>query len=439
MMNILNELFDQSIAIFENFLLIYFMTKHFGYKEKRGNIWISIFAVIGLYIMVRVAVSVESLEMIMSVGAIVFLALYSTIFLKGSVIKKVILSILLFIMIAIINMLVMEFYSISFAVESSYVMSSNSFINFAAKVSTKIVFLVLGNILFVQKKDTRISLSGTEMLIIVSLFCAILSITLLIYNVVKDNVLENNHKAMLVGIIVILVVIISAIYFLMLQLSAYNHKKKELDLLEVKKEEQENTIIAIEESYRRLKTLRHDAKHYFTLIAGLIELKEYEKVKELIKEVNEVELVYNENVIIKDRPIINAIINTKIEKAKNNGIEFKYNILSDFMDVSEKDMSILLANLLDNAIEASMKCDNKKEIYLDIYNSKNYLQLLIKNTVIDPVMNKNPMLKTTKNDKSSHGLGLLSIKNIIKKYDGMFQFYDDNSYFVTDIALKKKK
>ena len=47
------------------------------------------------------------------------------------------------------------------------------------------------------------------------------------------------------------------------------------------------------------------------------------------------------------------------------------------------------------------------------------------------------MLKTSKNDKKNHGFGLKHVKEIVKKYDGNFNYELLKNYFIANVTLRK--
>ena len=51
------------------------------------------------------------------------------------------------------------------------------------------------------------------------------------------------------------------------------------------------------------------------------------------------------------------------------------------------------------------------------------------------VLKNNPHLFTTKNDKSVHGIGTKSISEIINKYHGMSEYYEESGKFAVNIML----
>ncbi len=94
-------------------------------------------------------------------------------------------------------------------------------------------------------------------------------------------------------------------------------------------------------------------------------------------------------------------------------------------------MSILLSNLLDNAIAG---CSiSEPSIELTISRKKSLTYIAVCNSIDSSVLENNPELVTNKADSSDHGFGIKSIKNIVKKYEGSVDFKEDNLKFIAEI------
>ena len=118
----------------------------------------------------------------------------------------------------------------------------------------------------------------------------------------------------------------------------------------------------------------------------------------------------------------------------SKGIEFIIKTDNHVPEIENIDICILLSNLIDNAIEACAETD-KPEITLNMSGQNNYYCILIENTVKYEVLKNNPHLFTTKNDKSVHGIGTKSISEIINKYHGMSECYEESGKFAVNIML----
>lgn len=100
------------------------------------------------------------------------------------------------------------------------------------------------------------------------------------------------------------------------------------------------------------------------------------------------------------------------------------------------DFCILLGNLMDNAIEAAMQCENKKTVELKIKQQKNHISIHIRNSYSGQLIEKNNRFMTTKTDKINHGIGLKSIGRIVKKYNGNINFERNDNLFNVYVFLE---
>ena len=178
-------------------------------------------------------------------------------------------------------------------------------------------------------------------------------------------------------------------------------------------------------------------KHYLTAAAQLISEDKPREAKEYIESVINEKINPTSAVINTGSAVVDAAINNKITACANKGIEIKCLIDTQFVGVKDMDISILLSNLLDNAING---CDmSEPKIDLTVKSQKSFIYINVKNKISTSVLNDNPNLVTKKEDKSSHGFGIKSIKNIAKKYDGGAEFSEQNGYFIAEVWLKIHK
>lgn len=135
--------------------------------------------------------------------------------------------------------------------------------------------------------------------------------------------------------------------------------------------------------------------------------------------------------------IFDILVNEKSQIAKEKGINIEVNITSDISAINivdEVDLCAIIGNLLDNAIEGSLKVSSPKIIInADIINK--FFVLIIKNKYYrKPVVHRN-LLVTYKEDDWKHGIGLMSVKESIGKYDGCFKYEWDNEFFCAKVLI----
>lgn len=124
--------------------------------------------------------------------------------------------------------------------------------------------------------------------------------------------------------------------------------------------------------------------------------------------------------------MIDSIVDYWQRTAKSEGIEF-YSDLNIPMELPFKgaDLSLILGNLLENAVEAAPKAEKRKYIRLFIKYDKNNLLITVENSYKGKLIKKRGQeLATTKSDVENHGIGLPSVKRTVARYHGSV-FIDD--------------
>ena len=94
---------------------------------------------------------------------------------------------------------------------------------------------------------------------------------------------------------------------------------------------------------------------------------------------------------------------------------------------------MLLTNMLDNAIEASERQDEKIiELVFSLIGG--FQNTSCKNPIKQSIAS-NPDSATTKPDKSLHGYGIKSMKKAVESANGMIEFYEEDGYFICHAAI----
>ncbi len=191
----------------------------------------------------------------------------------------------------------------------------------------------------------------------------------------------------------------------------------------------------INNSYENIKSLRHDMKNHLAALKGYIEKEEKKKALDYICEINDIS--YEKREFSSSGNIdIDSILNYKLQEARLKGIvvSLESKVPSN-LKFSPLDIVVILGNLLDNAIEASSKVENHKRIDIRIKYKNNILFIFISNTFNGSILYEGDKIKTIKEDKGNHGIGLNNIENILKKYNGTMKIYHTESNFNVDILM----
>ena len=166
----------------------------------------------------------------------------------------------------------------------------------------------------------------------------------------------------------------------------------------------------------------HDMKnHYLTL-------RNMESIGDVKQYINELypSLENKNKVKISKNKIIDIILNKYIVVCKNNNIKFYYEVkTADLNYINDVELSIILNNALDNAVEAA-KNSIDKEIEISIRHINNIDLLSIINSCDIAPAHKGDILTTTKKHSQNHGFGNKIIERHTKDNNGEYEwFYDE--------------
>lgn len=190
----------------------------------------------------------------------------------------------------------------------------------------------------------------------------------------------------------------------------YEHQ---LDLCERHQEETEISML-------QMRDVRHSMRNHFISILAYAEKGECERIIKFVDDVIE-----NGNLKLSEKVntgniVIDSLVGYWKRTAENGGIEFRSE-LSIPMEIPFKgaDISLILGNLLENAVEGATKANEKKYIRLKLkYDRKNLLIMVENSYKGNLVKGKGEELKTTKADTDNHGIGLASVRRAVGKYHG---------------------
>ena len=130
---------------------------------------------------------------------------------------------------------------------------------------------------------------------------------------------------------------------------------------------------------------------------------------------------------MKEFDIVDIVVNSKISEALDKNIKFDYEIeFLGTLSIEDIDMCALLANLLDNSIEACEKIkDVNPWIKLRMGKKNSFLIIQLHNSICPDMFKKKKFFKTDKENPQLHGWGIRSIDNVIEKYDGIKKYCID--------------
>lgn len=231
-------------------------------------------------------------------------------------------------------------------------------------------------------------------------------------------------------IILVLTFIIVIVYIM------YIEKKNEMQLMNSQNEMLEKNYHEMLLLYQKRDRIFHDMKNHLSVLSLLIADRNLDRAEEYIKKVNAPILELEHKKYTGNR-IVDIILNDKIEKAHNNNIKFIINA-HDIKEgiIQDIDWCAILANVLDNAIEACIKVQNDEK-WIEMSISQNDCSTIINVTNIynGEIKISKDKLESTKKNKILHGIGMESVKTAVNKYNGIFEYNWEADIFYIYISL----
>ena len=266
-------------------------------------------------------------------------------------------------------------------------------------------------------------------IIILNLFVFFLLIKVLVSN----NVM--NTKIIIPITILGLIIIGINCYFYVYLYKTLNEKKKS----EIKT----SFNPLINDLMGKLKANEHEYKNHLNTIWSIAQVTNPEEIKEKLQEyiTNIVDDTEEFSMLLNvENTIIKAVLYNKGQRAEKLGVKYTYNVRSNFKDIllDNAELTVILSNLLNNAIEATSMI-KKKELEVFIEEDNKYYIIDVKNRTeglkIEDLGNIFKIGYSTKGE--GRGYGLYNVKSIVDKYRGKIQMSLDDDIISIKILFSK--
>lgn len=181
----------------------------------------------------------------------------------------------------------------------------------------------------------------------------------------------------------------------------------------------------LQDNGKEMSLFRHDLRHRILALHGLLQRGQTEDALALLESSHEdLERTATHPYCL--NPIINAIISIYFEKAKELSIRTSHKIsFPQSLPSIESPLAYVLANLLENAIQASATMPKEKRtVDLTLLMKGNQIALSIVNQYDAPILfDENGYPKT---DKKGHGFGMVSIARFLDAHNAYKNFTQED-------------
>ena len=203
--------------------------------------------------------------------------------------------------------------------------------------------------------------------------------------------------------------------------------KQENEMLNLLYETQQEQYRLSKENIAIINQKCHDLKHQIRALRNA----DKEELDRYLGEIENSVEIY-EAIVKTGNDVFDTILTEKSLYCQKHGI-----VVSCVADGSQLgfidtiDLYAILGNAMDNAIEAVEKLEEKEKRQIDvlIYRQHNFLVMNIINPMPEQLTYEEGIPLTTKRDRNSHGFGLRSIRQILKKYEGFLNVSEEDGCF----------
>ena len=245
-----------------------------------------------------------------------------------------------------------------------------------------------------------------------------------------DRTIQKTDGSSLLNWLLLLGIVLMYVHLrLQKQISSVSREKADM-------EREKNRMLA--ENYQILKdasaskqTFYHDLKNQYLLIQNYLETGAYEKAKDYIKELGGREHM-EEIRFHTGSEAMDIILEYKLNQAKRQGMQINCLIEPVQLRLQETEVTALLGNLLDNALEACNKMEPQDRwIQIVIRQMGNASFIKVSNTCAQEPERIGEEFVSGKQGRL-HGIGTKSIREIVERYGGVQETgYKDGIFFMT--------
>ena len=191
----------------------------------------------------------------------------------------------------------------------------------------------------------------------------------------------------------------------------------------------------VQNIYLTMRSWRHDYHNHLQKLKAHIMM---DQINEANQYLNELEIdLDNVNQLVESGNInLDAILNSKLSLAIKNNIEINFKaMVPKKLIISDIDLCVLIGNLIDNAVEACEKIEDKNSKFIRVYIGifKKQLYISVSNSTNEIIKKLDAEYISSK--RGNHGHGLKRINNIVDKYEGYVNRQNEPAVFATEVLL----
>lgn len=445
MSKIICELFSETyLALITGIIIITWCDLFWVKKNKQQNFKFYLLCYIAFYLFLEffmdlffekvadtsyeIRIIHEAFQMIieMWIGWLLFVKQY-----KERVVVKVPIYLLIVFVIPLIEMFVVNLVSPSLVKAGNAYKYIEMINDFTLMLTVYLILVISGEL----KRRRKYLKSNLYILPFVLILVIQLSLHYLFENIIISNISEVRAERYL-----LLYVLSATIFFCLCMIYKKYLKDQEYRRIERERinfyERQIGYYKRAQERLGNFKKTEHDMKNHLLVIKGLSQSNKNDKLSAYIDRLEE-HVSLNTKIIEAGNAVVSAQLTYAMARCDESGIVLKYLLDYDEITLGDFELNIILGNVLDNAIEASLKTTESEEkiIRLSIQQKENVFMIGCANHFKGVVSAEAKQIFSTKENGENHRLGLGNIREVAESHEGKVEIKIDKQCFDIHIIL----
>lgn len=255
-----------------------------------------------------------------------------------------------------------------------------------------------------------------------------------------EMLLDYNSMHLILIVATILIVFVNVFFFYLFDSLKDTQKiKYENELLKNQSEYYVKIEESVNKSFDKISKIKHDLKYQLLYLKAITEENSVEALEEVDSRLNFLigEVLTDDYKEYTKNQKLNRLLNYKLFYINENKIDSEVKIsVSENAYFDGSDLYIILGNAIDNAVDNyNDEISSQKKVVIKITEDNKNIIIKISNPYNKKITFKNGLPATDKEDKSTHGIGLKSIKKIVEDKNGYFKINTNDNIFSLELLL----
>ena len=210
-------------------------------------------------------------------------------------------------------------------------------------------------------------------------------------------------------------------------------KKTYLKLVEYQTEQSRQHLGEVQGIYQEMRGYKHDFHHHLQMLKGQLESGQTRRALDYLEQLDR-QLMDVDTLLKTGNIALDAILSAKVSQAKAAGISvtLKANVPEGLL-LSDLELSIIVGNLLDNAIEACAGASGERflRIFMGMKGKMLYFSML--NASGGKLSRKGSLFASSK--EGLHGFGLRRAEAILEEHGGWCKYNSEEGAFTSEFLV----